>query len=150
MGQTQPKPQMRQIVQTNSTNMCPNDITCKNFNFASQKFECPNATCSSISGCSCGTECTEFKGVCCKKIIKNKNGQDICFEDSSVVVPISPAPTRKPCNISDKILTNNGITIKITGKQLCDWKNVSCNDRTVSSSTVSVRIPGSLICSFNN
>lgn len=51
--------------------ICPNDHTCKNFDFNKMQFTCPDAKCTK-NGCNCGS-CKNFEGTCCKDVIFDKD-----------------------------------------------------------------------------
>lgn len=125
---------------------CPNDQTCKNFDFSRGKFACPNATCEN-NMCNCGSECIAFEGTCCRNVIVDpKTGNLVCIEGTGETLPPFPytqvptlpptmtptiapttAPTQRPtmqptvCNVSDQYVQVNGTTITIPGQQICDW-----------------------------
>jgi hypothetical protein len=59
---------------------CPNDETCKNFDFNVSKFTCPDAKCTR-DGCDCGKSCKRFEGTCCKDVIfDNETKEYKCVE----------------------------------------------------------------------
>jgi hypothetical protein len=65
---------------------CPNDHTCKNFDFNERKFTCPDAKCTK-DGCDCGS-CKRFEGTCCKDIIYDTRSNEYkCVELSGYGYP---------------------------------------------------------------
>lgn len=68
---------------------CPNDQTCKNFDFNLGDFVCPNARCGP-DGCNCGPNCSNLRGTCCRSVVYDEGRREWKCEEGTPIITHAP------------------------------------------------------------